>query len=59
MRTVSLVATIAGTFCGGLALVLLMAGWLGLVPYALVAAGLLLIAAATTGLRRPQIWAAP
>jgi hypothetical protein len=32
-------ATIAGAFWGGLALALLLSGWLGLVPYSLMAAG--------------------
>ena len=49
MRRVSIAITIAGAFCGGLTLVLLLAGWLGLVPYALIAAGALFIAAAITG----------
>jgi hypothetical protein len=50
MRTATLILTIAGTFCGGLSLVLLMAGWLGLVPYALIAAGVLLIGGAAAGM---------
>ena len=39
MRVMRIAITIAGAFCGGLTLVLLLSGWLGLVPYALMAAG--------------------
>jgi hypothetical protein len=49
MRTASIAITVAGAFCGGLTLVLLLGGWLGLVPYTLMAAGALFIAAAITG----------
>jgi CHASE2 domain-containing sensor protein len=49
MKVVALCLTIAGTFAGGLSLVLLLAGWIGLVPYALIAAGALLLGGSCIG----------
>jgi hypothetical protein len=39
MRMVATIAMIAGTFFGGLSLVLLVGGWLSLVPYTMIAGG--------------------
>lgn len=49
MRLLSIILTISGMASAVLALGLLLAGLLGLVPYSLMLAGTLLIVAAITG----------
>ena len=43
------IALIAGMSLGGLSLVLLMSGWLGLVPYPMIAGGALLLVGGIVG----------
>ncbi|MEO6014877.1 MAG: hypothetical protein ABIQ30_14990 [Devosia sp.] len=49
MRAVAIIIMIAGTALAGFGLVLLTAGWFGLVPYALGAGGALLLVGSLLG----------
>ena len=49
MKRGALIALVAGTSLGGLSLVLLMNGWLGLVPYPLIAGGAVLLIGGIVG----------
>ena len=49
MKLAYIILSIAGALFGGLALILLMNGWLGWVPYPLMAGGALFVAAAVAG----------
>ena len=49
MKLVVVIALIVGMGMGGLSLVLLMNGWLGLVPYPLIAGGALLMVGGILG----------
>jgi hypothetical protein len=48
-RAVTIVLMIAGSFSGGLAIALMLGGWVLFVPYPLVAAGVFYLAAAIAG----------
>jgi hypothetical protein len=50
MRALCTALTAAGTVTGGVGLALMLGGWIGLMPYPLIASGVLLIAAAVAGL---------
>ncbi len=48
-RTMATASLIVGTGLGGLSLVMLIIGWLGLVPYPMIAGGALLMAGGIVG----------
>jgi hypothetical protein len=48
-RTVATISLIVGTGLGGLSLVMLISGWLGLMPYPMIAGGALLMAGGIVG----------